>query len=383
MKITKLEGYCLSSPYGTDQVFGQPLGVKSIGIVEVHTDVGYVGFGETYSGVYTPELIAPIIQFLQSIVIGRNPLEINEINNSLRIPFITNSGLVRSIISAIDIALWDIKGQYLKQPIASLINDSARNSIKVYASGGSVAMSSQEICFDVEKVLENGYDAYKMRVGSQTWKSDLERVTAARKSLGENNELMIDAIMGTLPNAWDLKTAINCLRDLAEFRPSWVEEPLPPEDYLGYQDLNANTELPIAMGESFSGIHEFEAYITSGCVDVIQPDVTHCGGFTQALKIIRFAEERDIPVALHVWGSALSIMANLHLACAMPTVKWLEIPQVRLEVLSDSICDFIRITNGYVPAIEKPGLGLTITDKLKEKYPFLPGSGYRVPSRRA
>ena len=111
MKITEVKGYSLSSPYGDGNVFGQPLGVKSIGIVEVHTDKEYIGIGETYSGVYVPELLYPVVEYLKSFIIGTDPDNISEINRLLEIPFISGNGLVRSIISAIDIALWDLKGQ--------------------------------------------------------------------------------------------------------------------------------------------------------------------------------------------------------------------------------------------------------------------------------
>ena len=380
MEITDLIGYSLSSPYGDGSVFGQPLGVKSIGLVEVHTDAGYIGIGETYSGVYSPELISPIAEFLKSIVIGQDPFAVEDINKSLEIPFISGNGLIRSFISAIDIALWDIMGQTLNKPISKLINEKVRNTVKVYASGGSVVMTTDEICADVEKVINQGYVAYKMRVGAQPWGKDLERVSRARKMLGADNELMIDAIMGTLPNSWDLQTAKSRAKDLISFRPCWLEEPLPPEDYLGYQKLNAETELSIAMGESFTGLHEFKAYISGKCANIIQPDVTHCGGFSQAIKIIAFAKKYDIPVALHVWGSAISIMSNLHLAMAMPEVRWLEIPQVKLELFGDEISEHLTIEKGFVSKLEKPGLGLNICEAKKNKYPFVPGSGYQVSS---
>lgn len=382
MKISDLTGYSLSSPYGDGNVFGQPQGVKSLGIVEVHTDAGQIGIGETYAGVYAPELVTPIVEFLKPIIVGMDPCDIGTINKSLKIPFISGSGLMRSVISAVDIALWDIKGQIYKKPIYQLLNEQVRDSVKVYASGGSVAMNVDEIHSDVEHILIKGFSAYKMRVGVQPWENDLNRVAAARNKLGKNSELMIDAIMGTLPSPWGVETAISRTRDLVPYRPSWLEEPLLPENYLGYQELSNKTNIPIAMGESFTGLHEFEAYLSGKCVEYIQPDVTHCGGFSQAVKVIALAKTYDVSIALHVWGSAISIMSNLHLALAMPSVEWLEIPQVRLELLEDEIKSKMNIKNGALHAINEPGLGLTLTNKIKNTYPFVSGSGYRVPSQR-
>mgnify|MGYP002820838962 CR=1 FL=1 len=380
MKITNLVGYSLSSHYGDRKVFGQPLGVRSIGLVEIHTDGGYVGIGETYAGVYSPALIKPTVDFLSPYILDGDPLETDQINEALKIPFVSASGLVRSVISAIDIALWDIKGQYLKKPICHLLSESIKPKVRAYASGGSVAFSKAEIEADVDDILEKGYNAYKMRVGYQSWEQDLIRVRSARESMGDANELMIDAIMGTLEDPWTKETAEEKINDLSSFHPSWLEEPLPPTDFVGYRYLKKKSNIPIAMGESFSGVHEFETFMEAECMDIIQPDVTHCGGYTQALKIIKHAENLNIPAALHVWGSAISTLANLHLAYAMKNVEWLEVPQVRLELLSESASELIKISNGYVSAPEMYGLGLRIDEDLKLQYKFVPGSGYRVPS---
>jgi len=379
LKIIDLNGFSLSSPYGDGENYGQPLGVKSIGIVEVHTDAGFIGIGETYSGVYTPELINPIVKYLKTLIIGQNPREIDKINKLLEIPFISGTGLIKSIISAIDIALWDIKGQVKGQPIAKLLNEHMNSSVKVYASGGSIAMTEDEISVDVEKIIKNEFTAYKMRVGLQTWAKDLSRVNTAREKVGIENSLMVDAIMGTVPNPWDLETAKNRSSDLTPFNLEWLEEPLFPEDYFNLKKLRSHSEIPIAMGESFTGLHEFKTYIAEGCVDVIQPDVTHCGGFTGALKIISIAEKYKIPIALHVWGSALSIISNLHLAIASSQIKWLEIPQVKLEILSDQIINLFSIKNGLLFPDLKPGLGVNINNKIKNNYPLLKGSGYKFP----
>jgi len=380
LKISDVLGYSLSSPYGDGNVFGQPKGVKSIGLIEVQTNSGHIGIGETYAAVYAPKLIKPIAELIKSIVIGMDPRNIDDINKSLKIPFISSNGIIQSVLSALDIALWDINGKIHNKPVFKLLNESIRDSVKVYASGGSVAMNSEQIHNDVESILRKGYKSYKMRVGVQPWKNDLERVSAARTALGDNNQLMIDAIMGTLSNHWDLDTAKIRANDLITFRPYWLEEPLPPENYFDYQELHANTKVPLAMGESFTGLNEFLAYISGNCIDFIQPDVTHCGGFSNAKKIIAVAKKYNMPVALHVWGSAISIISNLHLAIAIDEIEWLEVPQVKLEMLSDEIKELISIENGSISVVDSSGLGLNISTSLKNKYPFVPGSGYKVPS---
>ena len=229
-------------------------------------------------------------------------------------------------------------------------------------------------------IQSKGFSAFKMRVGAQKWENDIERVASARKALGQD-ELMIDAIMGTLKPAWDAQTALERIEDLSQFTPYWVEEPMDPINFLGYKNVTSKTNVSIAMGESFSGLHELIAYMENGCMNIVQPDVSHSGGYTQTIKVIEHASSLGMPVALHVWGSALSIMANLHLACAC-NIQWLEIPQVRLELLSEVIDSTIQIHEGYAIAPNVIGLGVSISEFVKNKYPFVPGSGYQVPSSK-
>ena len=378
MKIIDINGFALSSAYGDGDNFGQPLGVKSIGLVEIKTDSNIDGIGETYSGVYTPELISILINQIKPALIGKDPLNINEIYNSLQIPFISNNGLYKSIISAVDIALWDIKGKSLNKPIAELLNESFDKTVKVYASGGSVAMSPKQICKDIEKVRDKGFTAYKMRVGYQKWEKDLERVKAAKEILNENNNLMVDAIMGTL-NSWDLSTASEKEFQLREYNLTWLEEPLQPENFLDYKSLKINSKTPIALGEAFTGINEFESYITNNCMDVLQPDVTHCGGYTGAMKILNLVEKYELPISMHVWGSPIALLANLHFSLAFNPVEWLEIPQVKLQFLSEETSKTYQIFNGNLTANLSPGLGISLSDDIKNNFPFVNGSGYRIP----
>ena len=379
MRIKEINGYALSSPYGDGKNFGQPLGVKSIGIVEVFTDEGHIGIGETYSGVYSPEIITPVIDFLKPILIGKSALDLEKINKLLEIPFIAQNGFIKSVLSAIDIALWDIKGQFFQKPIAHLLNDELKNKVRVYSSGGSVAMTPEQISMDSNDALNHGFKAYKMRVGFQNWKTDLKRVEAARNVLSEDKELMIDAIMGTL-NKWDLQKATICEKELSQYNITWLEEPLPPVNFINYKKLNKVANCKIALGESFTSKNEFESYMINQCLNIVQPDITHCGGYSAALKVISLAKKCNIPIAMHVWGSPLSLLANMHFSLAFNEVKWLEIPRVNLSLLSQEIQKLFEIKDGFLSAELRPGLGLGLNEKIKNKYSFIPGSGYKVPN---
>lgn len=374
MRINKIVGYCLSSAYGDGNVFGQPLGVKSIGLVEVHTDSGLVGIGETYAGVYVPELIEPTVKFIESLILGMDPLDIYKVYDCMNIPFVGAGGFIRSVVGAIEIALWDIKGQAEHKPVYKLLNEDSTNSFDVYASGGSVAFDVDDIKRDVDDILFEGFSSYKMRVGVKSWNDDVQRVETARNFLGRN-KLMVDAIMGTL-DAWNSEDAINKINELEKYDLTWIEEPIHPSNMKGLKNVYVNTNIPIATGEALSGKLEFDSYLNSGSIDIIQPDVTHCGGFIEAMRIITEAKNKGLGVALHVWGSSISLLSALHLARSCD-VDWLEIPNVRLDFMFDKYLDikYMALNDSY---IFDSGLGISINNEIKNSYKFVKGSGYKL-----
>lgn len=379
MKITKIVGFSLSSPYGNGKVLGQPLGVKSIGFVEVYTDSGLVGLGETYAGVYAPELIGPVAEFIGSRLVGLNPLDPELVAAKSHIPFISRNGLFCSVYSAIDIALWDISGQAAGKPIHELLNPHGRPNMRAYASGGSAAMDPQSVANDAELARKLGYSAFKMRVGVQSWEIDLKRVAAAKEALGNQTGLMIDAIMGTISPPWTVDQALSRLKDLAPFNPIWLEEPLHPDDMVNLKKLRGVTNVSIATGEALTGYLDYSAYITTGAIDIIQVDPTHCGGITIGKKIIELAHSLGIPAAMHVWGSSAAYAANAHLAFGHSNVEWMESPMVSLE-LSAKMSDAVerKESEAYALRPTRPGLGVALSAEIKEKYKMVPGSGYKL-----
>ena len=377
-RIKKVEGFALSSPYGKGESLGQPLGVKSVGLVKVYTESGVFGLGETYSGVYAPELIQPIVCFLENYLVGRligDDLIFDDIKN---IPFIGGNGILQSVFSAIEIAIWDLRGKILEVPTSQLINNNSRKSIPLYASSGTATFTSDEIVADVENILNLGYTAYKMRVGDQEWGTDIKRVENARNIFG-NNDLMVDAIMGTLRPAWSANKAISRAKDLIDFNLRWLEEPVHPENIKGLAEVCHSELVPIAAGEAYSGKGEYQTILDLQAVDVLQFDATHSGGILFCVELARKAELKKLDSALHVWGSAVAIAANAQIALSAPSIDILEIPMVSLELTEKMWIDPPIIKDGIWYSSDTPGLGVTLDDSLMHKYKLQPNSGYRLP----
>ncbi len=272
--------------------------------------------------------------------------------------------------SAINIAILDIISKEKSIPLYKLFTDSPESSVTTYASNGSSILSPSQIKEDISCILDLGFDSYKMRVGYQDWNVDLERVEIARESLGDK-KLMIDAIMGTLKNPWDTDTAFNRLSALTPFTPYWFEEPVHPTNVTGMKQLNS--QFPIAGGEALSSISEFDQYLINDAVTFIQPDATHCGSFTNCLKIINKFKRS----ALHVWGSSSALLANLHIAIASK-VEFLEYPMMQLMISEELLVEPLKWNGSKLLPPTQPGLGIKLTDEIKEKYKLIRDSNYQI-----
>ncbi len=378
MKIISIKGYSLSSGFGNKSYLGylNNKNLKNIGIVEIITNKNINGYGETYSGVYAGELIKPIIDFLRINIINRKLENIKDIINIndiiLSKPFISRNGIIPSIYSAVNIALYDALSQYKEIPLYKLLNKNSNKKVRLYASNGSSTFSPKEIQKDANQILDLGFNSYKMRIGFHRWTKDLKRVEEARSVLGSKN-LMIDAIMGTINPPWDYKMANKKIMQVMKFKPTWVEEPLVPSDYKGYKKLNKN--YPIAGGEGLNNLLDFKIYKEFNCVDIIQPDVTNVGGFDILKNIINIFNNKKI--AMHVWGSKIAFLANLHF-CLANKVKFLEYPMMHLNIDKEITKENLKIINDYIYPPEEPGLGVYISKSIKQKYKIKTMANYEI-----
>ena len=375
-KISSVKGFCLSSKYSDGKIFGQHKGVKTLGFIEIVSESGKKGFGESYAAIYTPELLPDIVKFFEQHLVGKKIGQKDLIEKICDIPFIGRNGILKSVCGSIEIALWDLRGKLLGKPTYKLLSKKYKKP-PCYASGGSVIMTSKEIEQDVEKSIQEGFKAYKMRIGYQAWKKDLSRIKSAKNYLG-TGDLMIDAIMGTLKNPWKLKEAIKKINILSSFKPKWIEEPLHPNDVHDLSLLRKKSSIPIAAGEAYSGLLEFETILRNKSVDILQFDCTHSGGIDLCRQLSLKCKKENTKCAIHVWGSPVAIAANTHLSYSLNNIIYLEIPRIKLDLSDHLWISKPKISNGYITLSDAPGLGINITEKIKEKFPPIKGSGFRI-----
>ncbi len=344
----------------------QPAASRShrMSIVEVHTDEGITGIGA--GGVLTR------LNTTAGLFVGRDPFAIEQ-----HVEMLKTIAYFMGRPWPIEIALWDIAGKAAGLPLYQLLGGK-KDRLPAYASTGELRPKDQRVD-DVLRLRDEGFRAVKLRFHSPNPRDDLPTLAAARKAIGDSMTVMVDANQAwrypadLSPHRWDLPTAVSLARAMEEFDVFWLEEPLWAYDYDGLAELRRRTTTRIAGGELNLGLHEFREYLRHGCLDVYQPDATFAGGITTARKVAGMAEAAGLLFAPHTWSNGIGVMANLHLAAAVPNCPFIEFPYDPpawpIEVRDFVLTEPVRIdTEGNVVLPDKPGLGIELDEGACRRY---------------
>lgn len=364
MRITRLETQLLrlpldppiTAPTSSDQ-FGR---LDHIFMLAVHldTDTGLRGLGMAYAlqgGGRALKVIAD--DDLAPLVVGEDPLDHEKIGSKVywRLQSVGRRGLVQQAYSAVDVALWDLKGKAANLPLYKLLGG-ARESAPVYGSDtGWLWMSEKEVIREAKKYLDMGMVGIKVKVGSKDPEADAARLSNIREALGEATWLGVDA-----NQRYDYGTALAMGHFFQEeIGVDWFEEPLSCENVEGHARLAEKLEVPLALGETLYGLDEFQHYLDRRAVDILQPDVTRVGGLTAWLKVAALAELHHRPLAPH-----LQPEIAVHLACGLPRVTLVEY----MPWLYPAYLETPALVNGQMVPPPKPGLGLEISPEAVRKF---------------
>jgi L-alanine-DL-glutamate epimerase-like enolase superfamily enzyme len=369
MKITRVEPIHLRLP---DLAPERCDGSQDTLIVRVHTDAGIVGVGEVDSSpaVAKAAIEAPIshkiCRGLAECVMGQDPVEIDRLIHRMYegTIFMGRQGAVIQAMSGVEIALWDIFGKAVKRPVYQLLGGGFRKKFRAYASilFGDSPKETEEIG---KRWVGEGFKAVKFGWGpmGQSEASDIAHVRSARKGLGSDAELMIDAGL-----CWDTATAIRRAKQFEEFRPTWLEEPLHPDNVEGYGRLVAQSPIKIAAGEEICDIKEFQRLMDVGGIDVAQVDVTRVGGLARSKRIGWDSAERHRLCVNHSYKTGVNIAASLHFVAAIPNSHYFEYcvePGALRQTLTKQR---FPVKDGEIAVPEEPGLGIDLDEKVVEKY---------------
>lgn len=363
MKITDVETIYLRQPIVKEQADS---GQDAL-IVRVKTDSGIDGIGEVDSspmavkGAIDGPLSHTLVTGLKHVVIGEDPFQTEYLWHKMYQANVYGGrrGVAIHAMSGIDLALWDIKGKALGLPIWKLLGGGFHKRLRCYAS--SLFGDTPQQTYDLARAYrDQGFSAVKFGWGpmGQDAKLDVELVRQARKGLGDEADLLVDAGL-----AWDAKTAIQRARAFEEFKIFWLEEPLQPDDYDGYRKLSEASSLRIAAGEEESNRLSFLDLMDRGKIDVVQVDLTRCGGFTEAMKIASLAQDRGLKIANHGFTTYINVTAALHFLNSIPNALIAEFVVEEETTLRDEITkQELRAQDGRLSMPDGPGLGIDLNE---------------------
>lgn len=317
---------------------------------EVETDEGLTGTGWcTTAGVGAMAVHALIRAYLAPTLIGEDPRNTERLWRRLwgECHAAGPAGITTLALSAIDIALWDIKAKSAGEPLCRFLGG-ARQSAKVYASAINLHLSQEQLVDQARNQLAEGYTSFKLKVGKPDLIEDLERCRAVREVIGTSSELMIDA-----NQKWGIGEAIQRCSLLAEVSPLFIEEPMLSDDVQGHRKLRQATGIPIAVGEQLCNRFEFWNYVNAEAADYLQPDVWKVGGVSEFMKIVTLGAATNIEISPHA-----AMELSVHLACAAPNALHVE------NIFGLNLHDYgatanpLKIVNGMLEPDETPGHGV-------------------------
>ena len=367
-KITKIETYIVRDKLSQSFYFSQwKYSERSICLVKITCSNGQYGWGEGYG---PASVLESGIKLLRPLLIGENPIENEVIWNLMYRKTLdyARKGVLVASISAVDIAIMDLKGKILGLSVADLIGGVFRKKVKPYATGmyfPDLENTSKNFQKEAEKYINMGFNAIKMKVGLGI-KQDFQNIKFMREIIGSDIMLMIDS-----NHAYNYNEALSLAKKIEKFDISWFEEPLSPEYYEQYAELRKNTIIPIAGGECEYLRFGFLQLLKSKSLDILQPDICSCGGITEAKKIASLATSYGVPIVPHTWGSGIGIHVALQFIANLESIpgRLVEAPfLVEYDQTENRIRDYlttpkVEIKDGEIQISNDPGLGVDVDER--------------------
>ncbi|MEM1517582.1 MAG: mandelate racemase/muconate lactonizing enzyme family protein [Nitrososphaerota archaeon] len=346
-------------------------------LIEVETDEGITGIGETCIHSERGEAAVAAQKIVEvgfkPLLVGEDPLDIQRLWHKLYsyCEWYGRAGVSIYALSGIDVALWDICGKALGVPIYTLLGGKFRDKIPVYASllfdmddPEGTARMGKEYVKQGYKAVKYGWGKTRERAFGMNPDKDEEMIRTIREVLGPQIQIMVD--VGRFVNLTPAQ-AIKLAKRLEKYNIFWLEEPLPPEDVIGYKLLSNAVDVYIAAGESEYNIQGFKEYITKRAVDIIQPDVTKAGGLTIVRKIVDLCEAWNLLMVPHGFSSVVNVAANLQLVASMPRAFILEYRRTPSPLISRLAKKPLVYEDGHLKIPSEPGLGIEIDYSVVEE----------------
>src|SRR5256712_6849137 len=348
---------------------------RNLSFVRVLTDDGLEGLGEVRMLNHTDALRGYFAEAVPNHILGHDPFNVEDlVQRMYRNDYARAGEIALSGIATIEIACWDIMGKALGQPVYRLLGGAIRDRIKAYANGWyTVERTPEEFRHAARRVVEKGYRALKLDpFGAGTWELEprerirsLELVEAVRDAVGPDVEILIE-----MHGRFTPAQAVAIARELEPFRPSWIEEPVPPENLAALKKVAEKVSIPVATGERLHTRYDYRTLFELQAADIIQPDITQFGGLLETKKLAAWAEIYYVLVAPHNVGGPVSTAAALHFAASTPNFKI-------QEHFNDFTESWVKtaapgnpeVVDGYFALPQGPGLGVKLNLDVVREHP--------------
>jgi D-galactarolactone cycloisomerase len=369
LTITKVETFALK--HKLPRAIGPSTalyGFRDALLVKISTDSGLVGWAETADVGGTRGIIE---DHLKAIVLGKNPLEQRKLWRSL---WSANFGDGRAV-AAVDIAIQDVRGKALKQSIAEMYGGRTRDRVMAYAAAMNYTEGvrpEDQYPAEAAALVKKGFRAMKARTGRLEHRRDLQVLTKVRETVGPDVRLLTDG-----NGAFTLPAAVKFGKELEKLDFYCFEEPLPQGlNYAGYEELTRSLDIAVAGGEVLDSRAAAREHVVKRSFDIIQPDVTLCGGIAEVLFIAEMARLWSVQCVPHCWGGALAIAATLQVHALLPPFHWgftVDEPMLEFDTYENPFRDELitqpfQLKQGHVEIPTGPGLGVEVREDVLRKY---------------
>ena len=344
--------------------------------VKIETDVGISGIGEGTLE-YKEHALLGAIEDIKRVLIGQDPRQVERICHELyRDSYWRVGPVLQSAISAVNMAMWDIKAKACNVPVYEMLGGKVRDSIRMYVNVWfSGAKTPDEFAAAAIAAKEKGVTALKwdpfgkayMYMENKDLSYSLSIIEAVRGAVGNDVDLLIEG-----HGRFNIATGIKIANELKQFNPMFFEEPTPPDSFDAIAEVRRKSPVPLAAGERVYSLTQFREFLDKGCADFAQPDMSHCGGISAVMKMAAMAEPHYVAIAPHNPSGPVANACALHLAAAIPGFRILEICLTDVSWRKELTNERVVFDKGNILIPEGIGLGLELNEENCLKYPFQP-----------
>ncbi|EMA59665.1 galactonate dehydratase [Halorubrum lipolyticum DSM 21995] len=345
--------------------------------VELETDAGVTGIAEATTH-DKPRTVATAIEEMSNFFVGRDPFDTESLWLEMyRDEWFSKNVINTTVVSAVDMACWDIKGKILDKPVYDLLGGPVHGTeLRAYANGWyqDTGGSPEGFAEAAERVVDDGYDAMKFDPFGTAWQSmsrkeqnrAVDIVGAVREAVGPDVDLLVEC-----HGRFSAGQAVEIARELAEFDPTWLEEPCPPDSINSLAEVSRKSPIPVATGERHMTKHDFYELVTRTDVDVLQPDLMNTGGITEGKKIAGLAEADHVDIAPHNPQGPVAGAIYGHFCTSVPNFRIQEMFQTYdVDWIDDLLKEPLVVEDGYMQIPDGPGYGIELEHDVIEEHEY-------------